>query len=528
MNAQSIDITIAIIYIFAITAIGLYCSRREMKSKEGYFLGGRTFNWYMIGASLFATHISSMQFIGQSGFAYEIGIAAANPQTLGALTLGISAAFFIPVYLRQKMYTIPKYLELRFNRRIKVFYSGIIVLTTLLNSPFALYAAGLASLELLGIDRTYLPQLCFLIGGTVGLYAVIGGLKSVVVTDVIQTAILSLGGLLVLVLGVMKAGGPMSLYEKVGATHMEFFLPANHATMPWTVVVTGMLLGSIAWSTSDAAVLQRTLGARDLHQAKLGMVMCSFLKILAVFIIAFPGVVAAALYPNANPDSTYAMLVADVLPVGLSGLVMAGLLAALMSSADSGLSNVSSLVAIEIWPAVRRNPTDRQALVVGRTAGIIHLAFSIIAAPFVGELGLIFPLVLKIAGYLLGPLGIIFIFSRMITRVNDQGAFAVMGLGLVIGLYLTLGTTIDSLNFAVPDFFITTSFFEIQTYLALFYAIVLVAVSYCFPAPDPVKTDFLDLTVEDKNDDQGHPWYGRFRVWYGLLVGCLIILYLVF
>jgi SSS family solute:Na+ symporter len=528
MNEQLIDIGIAIIYILAVTAIGLGSSRREMKSKEGYFLGGKSFTWVMIGTSLFATHISSMQFIGQSGFAYEIGIAAANPQTLGAFTLGISAAFFIPVYLRQGMYTIPKYLELRFNKEIKVFYSCIIVLTTLLNSPFALYAAGLAALELLGISQAYLPHLCFLIGGTVGLYAVIGGLKSVVVTDVIQTFILCTGGILVLVLGINEVGGLGVLYDKVGATHMEFLLPSNHPTMPWTVVISGMLIGSISWSVADSAVLQRALGAKDLRNAKNGMVLCSFLKILAVFIIAFPGVVAAALYTGVKPDATYPMLVADVLPVGLSGLVMAGLLAALMSSADSGLTSVSSLVAIEIWPAIKKNPSERQSLFVGRTSGIIHLSFSIIAAPFVGELGLIFPLVLKIAGYLLGPLGIIFILSRMVKRVNDKGALAVMGTGFAIGLYMTLCTTIPPLKVLVPQYLLEISFFEIQTYLAIFYAIILLTVSHLTPAPSSEKTDFLDLTEEEKNLERNTPLLKSFRFWYGLMLICLVVLYLVF
>ena len=524
MNPQNLDIQIAAFYLIAIGVVGIAFSRKQAKSQVGYFLGGRSLTWPMLGCSLFATHISSLQFVGQSGFSYQIGIAAANPQLLGAFALGISAVFFIPIYLKNEMYNVPKYLELRFDRKIKLYYCGAIALTTLLNGPIALYAASLVSLELLGMSNSYLPFACYLIAATVGAYSIVGGMKSIVVTDTIQTALLIFGGIAVLFLGMREIGGWDALTASVGETHLELLLPASHDIMPWTVVLSGMMWGSICWASSNSALLQRALGAKDLEQARLGMIFCASLKLLAIFIIAFPGIIAAVIYKDIQPDTAYVRLVSDLLPIGLSGLVLAGLLAALMSSADSSMMNISSIVAIEMWPRSSAVSCERNRIRIGRTIGMLHLGTAALIAPFVGELGLIFPLVLKTTGYLLAPLGTLFVLSRFIKRINRQGAYTVMFLGAFIGLYSLLITTVPALKQFAPTTLIDNSFFVIQAYLTLIYAFSAILVSFLTPKPPPDSVIFLNRSPSEKLSGR----WGIFRICYSVTLLAILSFYVLF
>ena len=286
---QIINLTIVVLYIGTITTVGLWYGSKENKSTKGYFLGGKKFTWWMIGASIFATNISSMQLTAQSGEAYRIGLAAANPQMTGGFMLGVSAAFFIPIYLRTGLYTIPRFLEMRYSHGCKIFNSIAVVFKGFMSAPIGIFAGSLAIIKVFDLGEENLWIIALMMGGTVGLYAVIGGLSSVVITDVIQITILVIGGIVVLIAGLAAIPDLGAFWSGMKETqHLEMILPHDHpSNFRWTSVVTGMALGSMIWTASEPGLLQRVLGAKDLRNAQMGMVLGAFLKISAVFIIVF-------------------------------------------------------------------------------------------------------------------------------------------------------------------------------------------------------------------------------------------------
>ncbi len=524
-----VDIVVVICYLLAVTGLGIWIGRRQNASKEGFFLGGRKFSWLLIGFSLFATNISSTQFVGQSGFAYKTGIAAANFQLIGGLCLGMSALIIIPLYLKARIYTLPEFLKRRYGSRAKLLLGFIYVAQSTLSSPIPLYAGGLVVLQIFDIDESYLWLVCLITGGTVALYALIGGLTSVVFTDLIQGIILIGGGLVVLAVGCYRVFIEGSgLNPDLAASHLELILPSDHPRLPWTVLVTGVIVHLIFWSTSNSGLLQRVLGAKDTYNAQCGMLLASFLKMLAVFIIVFPGILAAQLFPGINPDASFAVMVDRLLPMGISGLVMAGVIAALMSSSDSGVMAVSSIVAMDIYPSFRKSSTEKQALLVGRISAGFVLAFSIVVAPLIGGLAdLIFPIVLKISSFMLTPIGVCFLFGRFSRRVNEYGAVATMSVGFLIGVSYVVLTSIEAVRAMLPDIIVGTNFYHLIFVLFFLYSSILLIVSYLTPAPSNEQLAILEL-IKDRKAETGRPWYQKYVLWYLVFVLAFIGVYWLF
>ena len=270
MSLQNVDIGIVVLYLVGVLVFGIWIGRREKADRKGFFLGGRNFSWLLIGTSLFATNISSVQFVGQSGLAYKIGIAAANPQLAGVICLALSAVFFIPIYLRTRIFTIPGFLESRYGRQAKLIYAVTLVFFGLCLSSIILCSGSLVALQLFGLGNEMIFYCALALGLATGIYAVTGGLSSVVYTDLVQSIVLLVGGVLVLFLGLAAVGGLSGLVETVPPQHLQMMLPPDHEVMPFTAVLSGLLLISVFWATSNQDLLQRTLGAKDLRNAQLG------------------------------------------------------------------------------------------------------------------------------------------------------------------------------------------------------------------------------------------------------------------
>ena len=527
MSKLYIDLTVVSLYILGIVGFGLWVTKRQQKTSESYFLGNRQFTWPFVGMSLFATGISSMQFVGQAGLAYKIGIAASNPQLLGALMLGFSAIFFVPMFVQSKILTIPELLEVRYNRACKLIFSFTLVTLGVLGAPFGFYAGGLAVLELFKIDASYLWICCAVMGVAVAAYAVTGGLASMMIIDFVQGAILLLGGTIVLITGLIHLGKPGAELAPVPSTHYDLILPATNAEMPWTGVFSGLLIASLFFATTNAGLMQRVLAARDVYHARTGTVMAAMLKVVAVFVIVFPGIIAARLFPGINPDAAFPTMVNNLLPAGLSGLVLAGMIAALLSTADAGVNNLSSLITLNLYPFFAPRSSQANRLLVGRVSSILILVWSVAAAPFVASFGLIFPLTLKISAYLLGPVGVCYFFGRFSRRVNRQGAIAVLLLGYVIGLYLVLGTTFATLKPFVPDFVLRTNFYHVSAGLVACYSVILFAVSL-FTAPPPAEQIAAVKLTWATAPGARRPFFQTFEFWCGLLFVAIAACYLIF
>jgi SSS family solute:Na+ symporter len=527
MTKTVVDIAVIVIYLLSVTVVGTIVSRKDRNTREGYFVGGRRFAWPIVGMSLFATGISSMQFVGQAGLGYKIGIAAANPQLVGAFMLGFSAVFFVPLFIRSKVFTVPEILELRFGRTPQVIYSITLFTLGVFGGPFGFYAGGLAVLEILQLDPKYLWVCCISLGFLVALYTVGGGYTAVVMTDFIQGSILLVGGMLVLVMGLMALPELGVLVEAPRSNHLELLLPSADPFMPWTGVVTGLAVASLFFATVNHSMLQKLLGARSVYDARMGMIMAALLKILAVFIIVMPGVIAAYLYPDINPDAAFPTMINRLLPVGLSGLVLAAVIAALMSTADSGVNAMAGIVSLNIYPLIRPEANENESVRVGKIAAALLFAWSILTAPFVGDLGLIFPITLKIAAYMLCPVGVCYLAGRFSRRVNKEGAIWVMTIGYTLGVYLTVFTVFDGLHSFVPNFILDTSFYHINPVLFIFYLILIHVISLLTSPPEKEVVDafmFSGRIVDPKQ----RPWFVSFTLWVALIVCLFLGIYLIF
>ncbi len=530
MTGQNIfSLSILAGYLIIVTAIGIWVGSRQNKTQSGYFLGGRKFTWWMIGASLLATNLSSTQMTAQSGDAYRLGLTAANPQMMGGIMMVISALYFIPMYLRKGFYTIPQFLETRYNKACKIFYSFVIVADGFLKAPIGIYAGSLAIIKVFQFNEDYLWLVALIMGTTVGLYSIIGGLTSVVVTDVIQVSILLLGGVLVLVFGLIEIPDLGVFWNEMKDSHLEMIQPHGSEGFPWTAVASGVALLSLVWATSNAGMLQRVLGAKNQREAQVGMVFAGFLKISAVFLIVFPGVIAAYLFPGENPEGVYAVMVREMLPPALAAIVLAALLAALMSSQDSGVCNVASIVALDLYPLIDRKTSERKALLVGRITATLMLGFGIFAAPMMGEVESVYRYMMKIGAFLIFPVGICYLGGRFIKRVNGQGAIAVLMVGVPLGLTTMLLTSYEPLMPYAFEF-MKGNFFIVSFGYAIFYIILLVLVSLLFPAPAPERVDFMSSKDQAADEEASleRVWYQRKPVWYTLFFALWICVYLIF
>jgi solute:Na+ symporter, SSS family len=534
MNPLYVQVSIVALYLVGITLYGLQVGKREAKTKEGYFLGGRSFSWPLIGFSLFATNINSASVIGESGLASKIGLAASNNELMGGIMLGVSAIFFIPLYLRSRLYTIPEFLEKRFNRVAKLFFSFNFVVQSILATPIGFYAGGLAVLHIFGLDPKYLLLVCVIMGVSIGIYSVFGGLASIVYTDRVQASLLILGCLVITVVGLHRIGGPTALYEHLGPGYFEFLRPAEDPHMPWTTLP-GIALHSAFFAFCSVAVLQRALGARSVHDAKMGMLLGSFLKIVTVFMLAIPGMIAAKLYPGAG-DSAMPVLVRELLPslglfgLLLSGLVLAGLISAVMSSADAGVCAISSVIALDIYPSCSRKAVNEpRALFVGKLAAALIMVYGTFAAPYYGKLGPIYLMILQVGGFMLLPVGTCFILGRFSRRVNEQGAVATLALGLVVSVAYIVGTKTPWGQSLMPEFFVQAHFYKVYPFFFLFYVIFLYGVSLLFPAPGADKLAVLEAgPAVQLAAETSRPWYGTFKFWWFIFLGCVVALYAIF
>lgn len=526
-STQKIDLALVLLYLLGITGYGIWVGRKESKTTEGYFLGGRKFGWFAVGASLFATNMSITQFMSVGGMAHEIGLASINNDLIGGLLLAVSGLCFVPIYIRSRLFTMPEFLERRYSKGARQIFGWVYLVFSVLQQPSGYYIGALALLGLFNLSPDLLPVACLLIGCTVGLYAVIGGLASVVKTDVIQVGLLIGGGLAVAIIGLQKAGGWSVLQAEYGHSHFELLLPRGTA-MPWTAML-GIALHSSYFAFCSIHILQRVLGAKDEYNARMGILFSGWLKFLAIPLFAIPGIVAVKLYADPLGDSTYAVLVRDLLPAGLSGIVLAGMIAALMSSADSNVNAMSSVVAIDIYPTMVKKPSQAFALKLGKWTSASIVAFGVMVAPFYEHLGAIYLFILRLGSFMMMPVGVCFILGRFSRRVNHWGAFACLGVGSVLGLSYVLFTSMPPLKPFVPDWFLAMHFYEVLPFFFLFNGSVLFGVSWLTAAPTDAQLAVLDIKDPNvKTGSEGRPLWQSFDLWFGFFCAALGLTYIVF
>jgi len=499
-----IDLAIIAVYFVIVFGIGFYFSRKE-RTSEDYFLASRDIGWFFVGASLFVSNISTEHFIGLSGTGASSGLAVGHFEWLACLILLLLGWVFVPFYLRSNVFTMPQFLERRFNRQCAVYLAGISIIAYIFTKiSVQLYAASVVLERVAGWS---LWKTAVILVIATGVYTIAGGLAAVIYTDTVQTLILITGAVALTLIGLDKVGGFSHLRAIVPPGYFHMMKPVSDPQFPWTGIFFGApILGIWYWCT-DQVIVQRVLSARDEGHAKAGTIFAGFLKILPVFMLVLPGIIAYALYPDqvVKPDFAYPTLVLILLPVGLVGLVMAALLAAVMGAMSSVFNSASTLVTLDFYKKLRPQASEAQLVNFGRVATGAMVLLGLLWVPFIHLLSAQLYIYLQsVQAYISPPIAVCFIFGILWTRVNGQGAISSLLTGFVLGALRFVFEVLDKTRHYDSGFvrwLVDMNFLHYAIFMFVVCTAVLVGVSLMYPAPDRKKLAGLTFaTVDEKMD----------------------------
>ena len=372
-NLSFIDNILILIYFAVVLFIGLYFSKQKDGSVKEYFLAGKNLGWLAIGTSLFATNISSEHLVGLAGAGSTHGFGVGQFEWIAVIILLLLGWVFAPIFLRANVNTVPQFFGKRFDDRSRIYLTIVSVFAYLFTKiGVTLFAGSLVLKEVLGWDTFTSAILIVLL---TGLYTVIGGMYSVVYTQIFQSIILIIGAVLLSVFGLFKIGGFSALTSNLPSDYFQILKPFSDPNLPWTgILLAAPILGIWYWC-SDQYIVQRILSSRSLKDARRGTLLAAFLKIFPIFFLIFPGLIAAILYPNLKGDSAYSLLLSgSLLPYGIKGIVIAGFFGALMSSLSSSFNSSASLFALDIYNIFRPKASEQEVLLVGRLSSMFFIS----------------------------------------------------------------------------------------------------------------------------------------------------------
>ncbi|MGH7491388.1 MAG: sodium:solute symporter [bacterium] len=493
-SLATVDFIIIAAYFFMVLVVGISCRNRGA-NREEYFLAGRHMGWIAIGASLFATNISSEHFLGLSGTGSKSGLAVGHFEWLAVLVILLLGWVFTPFYLKSGVFTMPEFLERRYNGAARYYLSIVSIIAYVLTKiSISLYAGGILLHAVAGWN---LYTSAVVIVMATGVYTVLGGLAAVIYTDLAQTVILIAGSITLTLIGLDRVGGWEALVASTPPDYWSMFKPMSDPDFPWTGIVFGApILGIWYWCT-DQYIVQRVLSAKNLDHARGGAIFAGFLKILPVFILVLPGIIAFALSNGqVTGDRAYAWMVTTLLPPGVKGLVVAGLLAALMSSLSAMFNSTSTLLTIDIYQRWRPEADECAAVRFGRFATGAMVLLGLLWIPFIGLLSdeRMYVYLQSVQAYVSPPIAACFLFGVLWNRVNGAGAVAALVTGLVLGamrFFLELQHKLSPLSNEFLRYVATINFLHYAIFLFVVCAAVLVVVSLLGEAPNRKKLTHL-------------------------------------
>ncbi len=450
MDFSALDYIVFFGYIVLIVVLGLWVSREKkghQKDTKDYFLASKSLPWWAVGASIIAANISAEQIIGMSGSGYAIGLAIASYEWLAAFTLIIVAKYFLPIFLEKGIYTMPQFLEIRFDKRIRISLAVFwLMVYIFVNLTSVLYLGALSLKTIMGVDLIY---------GVIGLaifsslYTIYGGLKAVAWTDVLQVIVLIAGGLLTTYLALDAFSGGEGMFTGLSrlidqapdkfhmilATDSEFYgeLPGI-----W-VLIGGMWIAHLFYWGCNQYITQRGLAAKSVKEAQHGLMFAGFLKLLMPLIVVIPGIAAFALNADiARADEAYPWLLNSFVPVGLKGLAFAALIAAIVSSLSSMVNSTATIFSMDIYKeTIKKDASEKQLVTVGRVGSVIALIIAIIIAPQLKTLDQAFQYIQEFTGFVSPGIFVIFIFGLFWKKATPNSALwsAILTIPLSAGFY---------------------------------------------------------------------------------------------
>ena len=492
-------------YLFALIAVAVWVVLQKNKNTEDYFLAGRNVGWFVIGASIFASNIGSEHVVGLAGTGAESGMPMAHYE-LHAWIVLLLGWLFLPFYFRSNAFTMPEFLEKRFDSRSRWFLSIFSLVGYVITKvSVTIYAGGIVVSELLGIPFWYGAIGIVLFTGA---YTIIGGMKAVIYTETLQTVILIAGSLTITYLGLEKVGGWSELRQVAGSEHFNMWRPISDPDFPWTgMLIGGTIVGIWYWCT-DQYIVQRTLAANNIKIGRRGAIFGAYLKLLPIFIFLIPGIIAFALAKQGvlsyeKSDEVFPILVKTLLPVGLKGLVAGGLMAALMSSLASVFNSCSTLFTIDIYKKLRPRTEEKKLLRVGKFATAIVVLLGIIWIPIMEKIGggVLYQYLQSVQSYIAPPITAVFLLGILWKRTNSKAAIVTLFSGLVIAALRILAEIYKDSLHGVLLSFATINFAHMAIFMFLFSIFICVSTSFITAPPDYASIKGLSLgtlTTKDK------------------------------
>jgi solute:Na+ symporter, SSS family len=480
MDFSTIDITIFALYAVLILSIGLYVSRQkkgETKSAEDYFLAGKSLPWWAIGASLIAANISAEQFIGMSGSGFALGLAIASYEWMAAITLLVVGKYFLPIFIEKGLYTIPEFIEKRYSTNLKTILAVFwIALFVFVNLTTVLFLGGKALDTIIGAgDGGILLNSIIGLGLFAAAYSLWGGLAAVAWTDVVQVVLLIIGGLLMAyfaLANVTDSGsvfdGLRYVYEKA-PERFSMILSEGEIITPngrdawWdlpglAVIIGGMWVANLYYWGFNQYIIQRTLAAKSLKEGQKGIVFAAFLKLIIPVIVVLPGIIAYVM--NLDPetgtlnmgmlssegflgtagnianDNAAPWLIKNFIPVGLKGLILAALAAAIVSSLASMINSTSTIFTMDIYKSMfNKNANDKQMVKVGRLTGLVALIIAMLIAPQLGSLGQVFQFIQEYTGVVSPGILAVFLMGLFYKKATNNAAIWGVILSIPMAMY---------------------------------------------------------------------------------------------
>ncbi len=409
VSFSSVDILVFVGYFVVVAAIAVLVSRREREAAD-YFLAGRSLSWWLIGMSLIASNISTEHFVGMAGSGVDFGLAIASYEWMAAVTLVIVARWFLPRLLELGVTTMPEYLERRFDARARGWLAVYMLLAyVFVAMATVLYAGGLALQTLFGLR---LGWGILILAGFAGAYTAYGGLKAVVWTDLLQGSMLLVGGAITTFFALRAVGGWGRLVERAG-DKFHMVLPLDHPELPWFAIFFGGLwIANLFYWGCNQFITQRALGARDIRQGRFGVLFAAYLKLAIPFIIVIPGIAASVLFAGEleRSDMAYPLLIERLLPAGLTGLMFAALLAAIMSSLDSMANAAATIFTVDLYQRhLRPGAGERRLIGVGRASTAAFLGLAACWAPFLASFERVFSYIQEFWGLITPGVAVVFL-----------------------------------------------------------------------------------------------------------------------
>ncbi len=506
------DLIIIAVYFCVVFAIGFYFSRKERTSAD-YFLASRNVGWFAIGASLFVSNISTEHFIGLAGSGASSGLAVGHFEWLACFMLLILGWVFVPFYLRSNVFTMPEFLERRFNRSCATYLASISIIAYIFTKiSVHLYAAAVVLERVVGWSP--MTAAVILVIAT-GIYTIAGGLAAVIYTDLVQTLILVAGAVVLTILGMNAVGGFSQLRAALPPDYFHMIKPASDSAFPWTGIFFGApILGVWYWCT-DQVMVQRVLSAKNEGNAKAATIFAGFLKILPVFILVLPGLIAMALYRDLfkfgpdgqvlNGDIAYPTLIVNLLPSGLVGVMIAALLAALMGSMSAVFNSASTLVTLDFYKKFRPDASERNLVNFGRFATGIMVLLGLLWVPFIHLISSQLYIYLQsVQAYISPPIAACFILGIAWPRLNGAGAFTSLLTGFGLGTLRFLMELKERAagghyyTSALASWLVNMNFLHYAIFMFAICSAVLIIVSLATPAPAREKLAGLTFATVTK------------------------------